>query len=519
VTKYCSRECQLYDWKSHKQVCPYLPIFLEKNIADEAVVLLKSLRIILAQQAAKSSGGGAAAGAEDYCKVETVGGKVSVVRCGCEHIDRMSLGGGYFTERTVRTIDAVCEIVECSVELASNTYLKFNSNNFGITDDMMNCIGVGVFPQAAILNHSCTPNAYLRYRTRDKQYTDAGIWSPVCEVVAMVDVEAGTELCHSYLDLTYSYPDRVDILNSNYGFRCTCERCLFSFRRLDLTAEGTGLIADGRDADRRRLLSCIGVTGSKDDGDLKERDPLQVDLLTLLDYIDDIKLTRKNDRAYLVGLSEDLVVGFKDEGEWAQERPRVLERLARYDAAMLQQASEEVTASTGKSEGDMADEYERSIIGEMDIVRSFVSCEFSSEFYRLNTRLFDHYILTGNVERAYVFCKRILAYLSVALMTVSFSPLLGLHYYTLGDLASSLDNMEGGKEKGKEKERVVYHRRSHENLVYTHGDNSDLVQILNEALSDEIGTTSSGGGGGGGDGGVASVFKPLNKKTLQSAFP
>jgi hypothetical protein len=39
----------------------------------------------------------------------------------------------------------------------------FRGNNFGITDSLMNCVAVGVFPFTAILNHSCAPNCVLQY--------------------------------------------------------------------------------------------------------------------------------------------------------------------------------------------------------------------------------------------------------------------------------------------------------------------------------------------------------------------
>jgi hypothetical protein len=40
----------------------------------------------------------------------------------------------------------------------------FKKNNFGILDALHSSIGEGVYPCAALLNHSCAPNAILRYK-------------------------------------------------------------------------------------------------------------------------------------------------------------------------------------------------------------------------------------------------------------------------------------------------------------------------------------------------------------------
>ena len=40
---------------------------------------------------------------------------------------------------------------------------RFQCNNFGITDDLLLPIGAGVYPNGALLNHSCDPNCVITY--------------------------------------------------------------------------------------------------------------------------------------------------------------------------------------------------------------------------------------------------------------------------------------------------------------------------------------------------------------------
>ena len=39
---------------------------------------------------------------------------------------------------------------------------SFSCNNFGVQDDIMLNVAIGVYPIGALLNHSCLPNTYVR---------------------------------------------------------------------------------------------------------------------------------------------------------------------------------------------------------------------------------------------------------------------------------------------------------------------------------------------------------------------
>ena len=86
-------------------------------------------------------------------------------------------------------------------------------------------IGVGCYPQTALLNHSCAPNCVLAYPG-----------GGTLEVRTTRPVAKGEELCHSYTDLCTPTRLRQTALHNRYGFVCDCPRC-------------SGVTFDGDDVD------------------------------------------------------------------------------------------------------------------------------------------------------------------------------------------------------------------------------------------------------------------------------
>ncbi|KAM9990379.1 hypothetical protein ACTFIY_006428 [Dictyostelium cf. discoideum] len=81
------------------------------------------------------------------------------------------------------------------------------------------CWGVGLFPIFSCMNHSCFPNVEISNEIID------GVTSVRMVVKAKKNIPAGSEILHSYCDETLSNKERKDILFSQYGFKCTCNKC------------------------------------------------------------------------------------------------------------------------------------------------------------------------------------------------------------------------------------------------------------------------------------------------------
>lgn len=66
-----------------------------------------------------------------------------------------------------------------------------------------------------IFNHSCSPNLFYSIG-KSGEYI----------FKALRDIEEGEELTHSYIDNTKSTKKRKEILLNQYGFNCTCAKCM-----------------------------------------------------------------------------------------------------------------------------------------------------------------------------------------------------------------------------------------------------------------------------------------------------
>ena len=101
-------------------------------------------------------------------------------------------------------------IAECTEVIC-----KLCCNLFTITDDFQNEAGIGCYPRAALLNHSCEPNCIQRF---DSQANIV--------IRAVCDIPAGTELTISYIDTGMpTWHRQQELLKSCY-FNCTCSRCV-----------------------------------------------------------------------------------------------------------------------------------------------------------------------------------------------------------------------------------------------------------------------------------------------------
>ncbi|KAK6003939.1 hypothetical protein QM012_008789 [Aureobasidium pullulans] len=73
---------------------------------------------------------------------------------------------------------------------------------------------LGIFPNAARFNHSCSPNVYHRYNPNIDRLT----------IHALRDIHPGEEICTAYIDICHDAAERRRILR-HWGFKCCCQAC------------------------------------------------------------------------------------------------------------------------------------------------------------------------------------------------------------------------------------------------------------------------------------------------------
>lgn len=90
--------------------------------------------------------------------------------------------------------------------------------------------GVALYLLQSTCNHNCLPNAEPTYLHNN---------SRLC-LIALRDIQAGEEICISYLDecdRDRSRHSRQKLLKENYLFICNCEKCLAESEQPDCTSE------------------------------------------------------------------------------------------------------------------------------------------------------------------------------------------------------------------------------------------------------------------------------------------
>lgn len=99
-----------------------------------------------------------------------------------------------------------------------------------VSGNFLNNEGVALFSLQSACNHSCVPNAEPTYLHNNSQLS----------LVALRDIEAGEEICISYLDecnLQRSRHSRHKILKENYLFVCQCPKCQEQAQDTDVTSD------------------------------------------------------------------------------------------------------------------------------------------------------------------------------------------------------------------------------------------------------------------------------------------
>eukprot|EP00899_Mesostigma_viride_P022154 jgi/Mesvir1/3122/Mv05562-RA.1 len=106
----------------------------------------------------------------------------------------------------------VCD--ESDTSRITDLFCKMACNAHTLCDGEIKAYGIGLYPIAALLNHSCDPSAIL-------------LFDGVQGVLhALKDIAVGDEVCISYVELAASTPSRRKELAEQYFFTCNCLRCV-----------------------------------------------------------------------------------------------------------------------------------------------------------------------------------------------------------------------------------------------------------------------------------------------------
>ncbi|XP_075872945.1 N-lysine methyltransferase SMYD2-B-like [Nelusetta ayraudi] len=195
---YCNATCQKGDWAMHKLECAAMSAFGEKWCPSEISRLVA--RILTKKKLQK-----------ERCSSE----KILLIEQMQSHVEDMDNESREMYEADVAGLH---RYFSKHLELPEHRELltllsQVACNGFTIEDDELSHMGTAVYPDVALINHSCLPSAIVTYD------------STSADIRAVRNMKPGDEVLISYIDLLYTTEDRNNRLRESYFFTCDCQEC------------------------------------------------------------------------------------------------------------------------------------------------------------------------------------------------------------------------------------------------------------------------------------------------------
>ncbi|XP_040016533.2 N-lysine methyltransferase SMYD2-B isoform X1 [Gasterosteus aculeatus] len=195
---YCNAKCQKGDWAMHKLECSAMMAFKENWCPSEISRLVA--RILAKKRTQK-----------ERCVSEKIL-LIDDIQSHVEDVDNEK------RERNEAEVAGLHRFFSKHLEFPDHKDLlalisQVACNGFTIEDDELSHLGTALYPDVALINHSCLPSAIVTYD------------GTAAQVRAVRNMEPGDEVLISYIDLMYPTDDRNNRLRESYYFTCDCRDC------------------------------------------------------------------------------------------------------------------------------------------------------------------------------------------------------------------------------------------------------------------------------------------------------
>ncbi|CAB1435509.1 unnamed protein product [Pleuronectes platessa] len=195
---YCNVKCQKGDWAMHKLECSAMNAFGENWCPSETSRLVA--RILAKKKTQK-----------ERCLSEKIL-LIEDVQSHVEDVDNQK------REMTESDIAGLYRFFSKHLDFPDHKELltlfsQVACNGFTIEDDELSHLGTAIYPDVALINHSCLHSVIVTYKGTS------------AEIRAVRDMKPGDEVLISYIDLLYPTDDRNSRLRESYYFTCDCQEC------------------------------------------------------------------------------------------------------------------------------------------------------------------------------------------------------------------------------------------------------------------------------------------------------
>ncbi|XP_076023693.1 N-lysine methyltransferase SMYD2-A-like [Genypterus blacodes] len=195
---YCNVNCQKADWAMHKLECGALIAFAENWCPSESSRLVA--RILAKKKTQKER-----CASEKILLIGDIQSHVEDVDNEKREMNEGDMAGLH------RFFSKHLDIPDHKDLLT--LFSQVACNGFTIEDDELSHMGTAIYPDVALINHSCLPSVIVTFK------------GTAAEVRAVRDMKPGDEVLISYIDLLYPTDDRNLRLRDSYYFTCNCKEC------------------------------------------------------------------------------------------------------------------------------------------------------------------------------------------------------------------------------------------------------------------------------------------------------
>ena len=223
---YCSRECQTLAWKAHhKRECKLDDTALAAALPDTTLDEIRLACRILWRREAEVTTTTTTTTANGNSSNNKAGGltyeDVFLLVSHYAEIQRKDPARLAAAQQVAGLVLRRCGLrshAGATQEHVAELLCRMQNNDFGVWDGAIFSIGAGVFPDGALVNHSCAPSSVITYETAGHAATQVFRCTRA--------LRPGDEVTHCYMDLASTSAARNEEFATHYMFTCTCPRCV-----------------------------------------------------------------------------------------------------------------------------------------------------------------------------------------------------------------------------------------------------------------------------------------------------